>query len=68
MTREHKLALIVGFSLVLVLGVLISDHLSKSRTVEGNEHLRVADSKTVGAAPPGIVLASNAAPLHRPRS
>lgn len=27
-TREHKLALIVGFSLVLVLGVLLSDHLS----------------------------------------
>ena len=32
MTREHKLALIVGFSLVLVLGVLISDHFSKART------------------------------------
>lgn len=31
-TREHKLALIVGFSLVLVLGVLISDHFSKART------------------------------------
>lgn len=66
MTREHKLALIVGFSLVLVLGVLISDHLSKSRNVEGNEDLRVADSKTVGAAPPGIVLASNSAPALQP--
>lgn len=30
-TRELKLALIVGFSLVLVVTVLISDHLSKAR-------------------------------------
>lgn len=33
MTREHKLALIVGFSLVLVLGVLLSDHFSKARNM-----------------------------------
>lgn len=32
MTRELKLALIVGFSLVLVVTVLISDHLSRART------------------------------------
>lgn len=32
MTREHKLALIVGFSLVLIVGVLISDHFSPART------------------------------------
>lgn len=31
MTREHKLALIVGFSLVLIVGVLISDHFSPAR-------------------------------------
>lgn len=31
-TRELKLALIVGFSLVLVVTVLISDHLSRART------------------------------------
>lgn len=30
-TREQKLALIVGFSLVLLVGVLISDHLSRAR-------------------------------------
>src|ERR1043165_7928317 len=30
-TREHKLALIVGFSLILLVGVLISDHLSKAK-------------------------------------
>ena len=30
MTREHKLALILGFSVVLVVGVLISDHFSRA--------------------------------------
>jgi len=28
MTREHKLALILGFALVLIVGVLVSDHIS----------------------------------------
>lgn len=31
MTREHKLALILGFALVLVVGVLVSDHISGSQ-------------------------------------
>ena len=31
MTRENKLALIVGFGLVLFMGILVSDHLSTSR-------------------------------------
>ncbi len=30
MTREQKLALIMGFALVLVVGVLVSDHLSRA--------------------------------------
>lgn len=44
MTREHKLALIVSFTLVLVVGVLISDHFSKARTA------RVAAAETDNAA------------------
>lgn len=31
MTREHKLALIIGFMLVMVVGVLLSDHFSRAR-------------------------------------
>ncbi len=31
MTREHKLSLIIGFAVVLIVGVLISDHLSGAR-------------------------------------
>lgn len=32
MTRENKLALIIGFGLVLVVGILVSDHFSKAYT------------------------------------
>ena len=28
MTRENKLALIIGFGLILVVGILVSDHFS----------------------------------------
>ena len=28
MTREHKLALVVGFGLVLFVGILIADHMA----------------------------------------
>jgi nucleoid-associated protein YgaU len=31
MTRENKLALVVGFGLILLVGILISDHFSKAR-------------------------------------
>lgn len=34
MTREHKISLIVGFTLVLLVGVAVSDHLSTARTAE----------------------------------
>lgn len=48
MTRELKLALIVGFTLVLVVTVLISDHLSKARQVKldtGNSQLTVGPAQ-----------------------
>ena len=32
MTRENKVALVVGFALVLFVGILISDHLSDAQT------------------------------------
>ncbi|MCA9281857.1 MAG: LysM peptidoglycan-binding domain-containing protein [Phycisphaeraceae bacterium] len=35
MTREHKLALIVGFALVLAVAILISDHFSGASRAEG---------------------------------
>lgn len=38
MNREQKIALIIGFAVVLVVGVLVSDHLSGAR------HLQLADA------------------------
>ncbi|MFM9996519.1 MAG: LysM peptidoglycan-binding domain-containing protein [Phycisphaerales bacterium] len=37
MTREHKLALIIGFSLILLVAILISDHLSRARSTRVDE-------------------------------
>lgn len=34
MTREHKLALLIGFAVVLVVGILVSDHFSAARRAE----------------------------------
>jgi nucleoid-associated protein YgaU len=48
-TRELKIALIVGFSLVLVVAVLVSDHLSKA----SRAHLAQAES--VAPLPPHLI-------------
>jgi nucleoid-associated protein YgaU len=45
-TREHKLALIIGFSILLVVGVLVGDHFSKARTDRVNPALLGADPAT----------------------
>lgn len=54
MTREQKLALIVGFSLVLVVGILISDHLSPASLDEPVESLAYASP--LGELPPAVVI------------
>jgi nucleoid-associated protein YgaU len=43
MTRENKLALVVGFALILLVGILVSDHFSTARRQESAELTRVAD-------------------------
>ncbi len=45
MTRENKVALVVGFALVLFVGILISDHFSRARA-------RPADLIPAAAEPP----------------
>jgi len=55
-TRELKLALIVGFSLVLIVTVLVSDHLSKARhqaLAAPNSDLPLAMQPTP-VVPPGV--------------
>ncbi|MDY7107031.1 MAG: LysM peptidoglycan-binding domain-containing protein [Planctomycetota bacterium] len=43
MTRENKLALVVGFGLILLVGILISDHFSAAQTQQAAELTQVAD-------------------------
>lgn len=52
-TRENKLALILAFSLILLIGVLVSDHLSKA----GRVHLDGLESvPRPGVLEPAVVL------------
>lgn len=53
-TREHKLALIVGFSLVLVVGVLISDHFSKARSQQLATEMSPGTAERFGADTRGL--------------
>jgi nucleoid-associated protein YgaU len=43
MTRENKLALVVGFGLILLVGILVSDHFSTARQQEAAELGAVID-------------------------
>lgn len=63
MTREHKLALIVGFSLVLVVGILISDHLSPASL---DEPLETLSFKLPLAEPEPFVVTSPRQPTTEP--
>lgn len=57
MNREQKLALVIGFALVLVVGVLISDHLSKAQMAE------LDNSSILSMRPSERVAQSNVPPL-----
>ncbi len=59
MTREIKLALILGSALVLVVGVLISDHLSGARNA------RIAQVEPEFASPPAAANVITSAPEPR---
>jgi len=43
MTKENKLALVVGFGLVLLVGILISDHFSTARQQTAAELVQISD-------------------------
>ncbi|MEE2973495.1 MAG: LysM peptidoglycan-binding domain-containing protein [Planctomycetota bacterium] len=59
MTREHKLALVVGFGLVLFVGILIADHLAAGRRGhDGPPPLTLVDSAfTLESGPREVILA-----------
>ena len=55
MTREHKLALIIGFAVVLLVGVLVSDHFSQARRDRAGLDLTAGQPASFGAAAPVLV-------------
>ncbi len=63
MTREHKLALIIGFSLVLVVGVLISDHFSKARSAQVATEITPGSAASFGNGANGLRIVSAANPV-----
>lgn len=74
MTRELKLALIVGFSLVLFVTVLVSDHLSRARRAELPRIAEPTSSLTImppaaeikPAADRAVTPTETPAPRHTP--
>jgi nucleoid-associated protein YgaU len=69
--RENKLAIIIGFSLVLVVAVLISDHFSRARTVEIGSEMKPGTPEDFGASTVGLtrpignqdIISANSNPL-----
>ena len=55
MTRENKLALVVGFALILVVGILISDHFSTARA-QAFADLQAAEDPLAEGRPPDAPL------------
>jgi len=52
MTRENKVALVVGFALVLFVGILVSDHLSKAQTQQAANLAPAVDTRSATDGPP----------------
>ena len=68
MTRENKVALIVGFALVLFVGILVSDHLSKAQTQRSANLVPAINSRTTAAGPPArFVDLRTTLPIHPTR-
>ena len=68
MTRENKVALVVGFALVLFVGILVSDHLSKAQTQRSAILVPVRNTASTTAGPPArFVDLRTTLPSHPPR-
>jgi len=52
MTRENKVALVIGFALVLFVGILVSDHLSKAQTQRSANLTPAINTLATTAGPP----------------
>ncbi len=68
MTRENKLALIIGFGLVLVVGILVSDHLSAANRQQNAALQAEEASLTPGRLEDHRLLTPDYAPIERPEA
>lgn len=59
MSREHKLALIVGFAFVLVVGVLLSDHFSSARKARPGSDIVGLGPREAGGSTMNLSAASD---------
>jgi nucleoid-associated protein YgaU len=67
MTRENKLALVVGFGLILLVGILISDHFSTARRTQAAEVGPIIDPLSeADAANPELIALRTSAPEAEP--
>ena len=68
MTRENKVALVIGFALVLFVGILVSDHLSKAQTQRSANLIPNIKTLATTAGPPArFVDLQTALPSRPPR-
>lgn len=48
MTREHKLALILGFAVIMIVGVLVGDHFSRARATTLSAEVATPAGEAIG--------------------
>ena len=58
MTRETKIGLLVGLAFIIVIGILLSDHLTSATEPQQAQLAQVADSVRTGVAVPGAATAN----------
>lgn len=68
MTREHKLALILGFAVILIVGVLVGDHFSQARHVTLGTEVATPTKEAIGLIRDPAGVDSGNLPLIVPTS
>lgn len=66
MTRETKIGLLVGLAFIIVIGILLSDHLTSTSEPAMAPLAQAGDSVREGVAMPGVADVAPAAPVISP--
>src|SRR5438552_7729800 len=62
MTRETKIGLLVGLAFIIVIGILLSDHLTSTNEPQQAQLAKAGDSVRSGVTTPGSAAATAANP------